>query len=341
LRQKRWLNFSDEDTNSTKSDESQCPTEHQNCLLCYNEFTDEIKNKICSFDVGLASFLLLFIYSSIYISINKIKINKNFYSFFFSVAEVSLTTDQTCGHLKIEKRIKLENSDDNEYLFSMASQCDCKNIFGKTVTLLTNWNEFDQTSNGFRFGPETIIVEGVSPVNDCNSLKRWVKKEAPEGLVKTTENYIPTPTLTPTPTPTPTPTEITNGGTETDVEKGGEKTIEEAKDRRTIQGDNFNTNRSSYLFYGSNEGKSQGNHNQQTGGHSGQSGSDQSGSGQSGLGQSGSGQSGLGQSGSGQSGLSQSGLGQSGESHFGSQQNQHSPQTNVSYLKPESMSQLY
>ncbi len=338
MRQKRWLNFSDEDTNSTKSDESQCPTEHQNCLLCYNEFTDEIKNKICSFDVGLASFLLLFIYSSIYISINKIKINKNFYSFFFSVAEVSLTTDQTCGHLKIEKRIKLENSDDNEYLFSMASQCDCKNIFGKTVTLLTNWNEFDQTSNGFRFGPETIIVEGVSPVNDCNLLKRWVKKEAPEDLVKTTENSIPT--------STPTPTEITNGGTETDVEKGGEKTIEEAKDRRTIQGDNFNTNRSSYLFYGSNEGKSQGNHNQQTGGHSGQnglgqSGSGQSGSGQSGSGQSGSGQSGLGQSGLGQSGLGQSGLGQSGGSHYGSQQNQHSPQTNVSYLKPESMSQLY
>jgi hypothetical protein len=223
--------------------------------------------------------------------------------------------------------------EENEYVFSMPSHCGCKSIFGKTVTLLANWNAFDYASNGFRFGPETIVVEGVSPVNDCNALKRSAETVTPEDLVSTTEESIQT--------PTPTPTEITNEAKVTNVEKRDENRIEEAKERRNYQGDKYNTYGSSYLSYGSNEGKSQGNHNQQTGGHSGQSGSDQSGSGQSGLGQSGSGQSGLGQSGSGQSGLSQSGLGQSGESHFGSQQNQHSPQTNVSYLKPESMSQLY
>lgn len=181
--------------------------------------------------------------------------------------------------------------EENEYVFSMPSHCGCKSIFGKTVTLLANWNAFDYASNGFRFGPETIVVEGVSPVNDCNALKRSAETVTPEDLVSTTEESI----------QTPTPTEITNEAKVTNVEKRDENRIEEAKERRNYQGDKYNTYGSSYLSYGSNEGKSQGNYNQQSGGYS----------------------------------------GQYGGSQYGGQQSQYSPQTNVSYLKPESMSQLY
>lgn len=179
-----------------------------------------------------------------------------------------LSAAKTCGHMKVERPIKWENLDGDKSRFSMASHCSgCEAIFDKPVTLLTDYDSYDYMSEGFRFGPNTIIVEGLSPVKDCSNISNAMKRsvddrptteaQAPQEIVTTTENPISSP-------PTTSAVEVSTEVTETvnkkeDVEPD-KKTAEEGKDRRTvepIQGDNFNLYGRSYLTYGSTEGNTE------------------------------------------------------------------------------------
>ncbi|CAG2161970.1 unnamed protein product [Oppiella nova] len=86
------------------------------------------------------------------------------------VAEVELSGSEKCGQIVIQKKIKDPDNVIDSKKFSMAKNCDCEDQFNTTVTLMTSFNTFDFFSEGISLDSKTVIVKGVSPIEDCLQL---------------------------------------------------------------------------------------------------------------------------------------------------------------------------